>query len=98
MLLKRAHDQGACLVELHSHPFCMHAQFSRTDISGLQETVPHMLWRLRGQPYAAIVVARRSFDALVWATGEPRGAQCLSSIAIGSRILKPTNSSIGMWQ
>ncbi len=95
-LIKRAHDENACLVELHSHPFSAHAVFSLLDISGLRETVPHMLWRLRGKPYAAVVVARQSFDALVWAD-DIRHPERLEAIVVGDRHLKPSDSSLRLW-
>ena len=69
-LIKRAHDYGAMLVELHSHPEALSAAFSLSDLWGLQETVPHMRWRLQRRPYIAIVVAPTGLDALVW-TQEP---------------------------
>lgn len=65
-IIKRAHDLDACLLELHSHPGPNPAAFSLSDLSGFQEFVPHVRWRLRGKPYAAIVVAPSGFDALAW--------------------------------
>jgi hypothetical protein len=92
-LIKRAHDLGASLVEMHSHPGPWKAAFSRSDILGLSETVPHMWWRLDKRPYAAIVVAPSSFDAMVWLES-PVSPQALDSLAAGSRILRPTNITI----
>ena len=89
-LIKRAHDLGASLVEMHSHPGPWKAAFSRSDILGLSETVPHMWWRLKQRPYIAIVVAPSGFDAMVW-LDSPISPQELDSIAAGSRILRPTN-------
>jgi hypothetical protein len=72
-IIKWAWDAGACLIEVHSHGDEGFAGFSPSDIWGLDEWVPHVRWRLRGRPYAAIVTAGDTFDALAWldGTGEP---------------------------
>ena len=54
---------GASLVEMHSHIGPWPAGFSYADRLGLQETVPHMWWRLKKRPYLALVVTNCSFDA-----------------------------------
>jgi hypothetical protein len=92
-LIKRAHDLGTCLVEMHSHPGPLPAAFSVADRIGLGETVPHMWWRLSKRPYLAIVVARSGFDALVWLEG-PKTPQALDALMAGHRLLKPTNLSL----
>ncbi len=66
MVIKRAHDLSASVIEIHSHPSQLNAAFSESDIRGFHEFVPHMLWRLKKRPYAAVVVARNSFDSLAW--------------------------------
>ena len=68
-LIKRAHDLDASLIEMHSHPGPWDAAFSRSDLLGLSETVPHMWWRLEKRPDAAIVIAPSGFDAMVWLDG-----------------------------
>lgn len=65
-LIKQAHDRGLCLVESHSHPGPYPAAFSYSDLTGLDEFVPHVRWRLRGRPYAALVFAQSGFDGLAW--------------------------------
>lgn len=65
-VIKRAHDLDAVLVECHSHPNQNGACFSWSDLHGFDEFVPHVMWRLKGRPYAAIVMARDSFDGLMW--------------------------------
>lgn len=72
-LIKWAWDHDACLVEAHSHVDGGSAAFSASDLRGFAEWVPHVRWRLRGRPYAAIVTAADSFDALAWldASGTP---------------------------
>jgi len=95
-LIKQAHDLRGSLIELHSHPGPMHAEFSRADREGLAETVRHMRWRLPKQPYAAIVMAPSGFDALVW-TDNPRRPQPLNRLVAGDRVLEPTHYSLRGW-
>ena len=95
-LIKRAHDLGASLVEMHSHPGPWPAAFSLADRIGLNETVPHMWWRLPRRPYIAIVVARSGFDALLW-LDNPKTPQPLGCLLAGDRLLRPTNYSLGDW-
>lgn len=68
-LIKQAHDRRVCLVESHSHPGPYPAAFSHSDLSGLDEFVPHVRWRLGGRPYAALVFAQSGFDGLAWSDG-----------------------------
>jgi hypothetical protein len=68
-VIKWAWDSDACLVEAHSHRPGRPASFSPSDVLGLDEWVPHLWWRLRGRPYAAIVVAGDTYDALAWIDG-----------------------------
>jgi hypothetical protein len=96
-VIKRAHDLGASLVEVHSHLGPWPAGFSPSDRSGLRETVPHMWWRLKKRPYLAIVVAASGFDALVW-IDNPHVPRALDALVAGSRVLKPTNHSLGGWK
>jgi hypothetical protein len=74
-IIKWAWDAGACLVEAHSHGDDGSASFSPSDIWGLEEWVPHVRWRLRGRPYAAIVTAGDSFDGLAWLDGDSQPLQ-----------------------
>ena len=69
-IIKWAWDAGACLVEAHSHGDDGIACFSPSDLYGFDEWVPHVRWRLRGRPYAAIVTAGDNFDALAWLAEE----------------------------
>jgi hypothetical protein len=96
-LIKRAHDLGTSLIEMHSHPGPWPAGFSYADRLGLEETVPHMWWRLEKRPYMAIVVANSGFDALVWLdnANKPRA---LDALLAGDATLKPTNLSLGGWE
>ena len=95
-LIKRAHALSASLIEMHSHPGPWPASFSAADRAGLLETVPHMLWRLAKRPYAAIVVAQSGFDALAWLDAD-HPPYPLDALLAGSRLLRPTNKSLGGW-
>ena len=56
-VIKRAHDLGASIVELHSHVGWERARFSPSDVAGFREFVPHVLWRLKHLP-----ISRRRYD------------------------------------
>jgi hypothetical protein len=74
-IIKWAWDAGASLVEAHSHGDTGVACFSPSDVWGLEEWVPHLRWRLRGRPYAAIVTAGETFDAIAWIDGADQPEQ-----------------------
>jgi proteasome lid subunit RPN8/RPN11 len=95
-LIKRAHDLGASLVEIHSHPGPWPAAFSLADRVGLRETVHHMWWRLKGRPYLALVFAQNDFDAFVW-LDHPKFPRLLDGLLVGERRLLPTNNSLEGW-
>lgn len=92
-LIKRAHDLNASLVEFHSHPGPYPAQFSPSDLAGFHEFVPHVWWRLRGKPYAAVVVAPSGFDALAWLTSAQEPA-ALNGIMVEGERLTPTGLTL----
>jgi len=64
--IKWATREHAVLVEAHSHGRRGDPEFSGSDLAGFGDWVPHVRWRLRGAPYAAIVVAGDALDALAW--------------------------------
>jgi hypothetical protein len=70
-IIKIAFDRRACLVEFHSHRSRWPAQFSGSDLSGFDDFVPHVRWRLAGRPYAALVFHETSFDGLAWIGASP---------------------------
>ena len=74
-LIMWAWDTDACLVEAHSHAGTGPACFSPSDNWGFEEWVPHVRWRLRSRPYAALVTAGDSFDALAWLDGSDAPTQ-----------------------
>jgi hypothetical protein len=96
-LIKRAHDLGTCLVEFHSHLGHGPAAFSWSDVTGLADFVPHVRWRLKGRPYAAVVVTKNSFDALAWVTPSP-DPDSLEGILVGHDLKRPTNRSLTSWR
>ncbi|MBC8065591.1 MAG: hypothetical protein H7Y17_12220 [Chlorobia bacterium] len=65
-VIKRAHDTGTALVEAHSHLGKWPAEFSRSDLCGFDSFVPHVRWRLKGKPYAAIVLTTADYDGFAW--------------------------------
>jgi hypothetical protein len=66
-IIKKAFDVNASIIEVHSHPYDTPAKFSYSDKEGFKEFVPHVWWRLRGKPYAALVFSQSDFDGLAWA-------------------------------
>ncbi len=92
-VIKRAWDACASLVEVHSHRTRRAATFSPTDLDGLGDFVPHVMWRLPGRPYIAVVLAEGSFDALVWTVrhGPP---QSLDAVIVDGLRVTPTNRTL----
>lgn len=95
-LIKRAHDLNASMVEMHSHVGPYRAAFSYSDINGLKDNVPHLWWRLRSRPYAAIVVANDGIDGLVW-TDNPKSPVGLDEIHDGATVLRPQGTTWSEW-
>jgi hypothetical protein len=83
-VIKRAHDVGGCLVEVHSHGGGPSVWFSGSDLYGFEDWVPHVRWRLRRRPYVALVFAGEAFDALVW-EGEDDAPTPLCRLEIDGR-------------
>ena len=84
------------LVEVHSHgSSSRRTTFSPTDLAGLDEVVPQMLWRLRSQPYTAVVLGGDDLDALSWACrGEPPTVPAV--VVLGDRTLTPTGLALNV--
>lgn len=91
-VIKRAHDLGASLVEFHSHRGKRPAQFSLSDWEGFEEFVPHVLWRLKARPYAALVVTATGFDGLAWLKTADAPTR-LDALVAGDQVLSPTGLS-----
>lgn len=92
-IIKKAHDLDCSIIELHSHIGPYPACFSPSDWCGFKEFVPHVLWRLKGKPYAAVVVTQSGFDALVW-TNNSQKPKLLDELRIGKISMSPTNLSL----
>jgi hypothetical protein len=95
-VIKRAHDLDASLLELHSHPRATIVEFSPSDRSGFAEFVPHVWWRLKKRPYAAVVVGPDNFDSLSWITNAKRPDSALD-LQVGDRCLTPTGLTLKNW-
>ena len=65
-LIKKGHDMGAALVEIHCHPGQQKVAFSLADWMGFKDFVPHIRWRLKGRPYAALVYGYQCIDGFAW--------------------------------
>lgn len=92
-VIKKAHDMNSILVEVHSHINQEDARFSPTDWHGFNEFVPHILWRLRGKPYVAVVFGSNSFDGLVWPANSKSAIQ-LAIIDTGRKIHMASRRSL----
>lgn len=93
-IIKKAWDNNQCIIETHSHRGIGYkAQFSYSDISGFNEFVPHVRWRLKYRPYIALVFTEKDFDALVW-YGETNEPFPLEQIKLGGNFIMPTNITI----
>ena len=92
-VIKRAHDLGASLIEFHSHVDDDAAAFSPSDLAGFGDIVPHLWWRLKQRPYAAIVMTSTGFDALAWVTS-PTSPVPVDELILDDRSLFPTNHTI----
>jgi len=89
-VIKTAHDLQCSLIEFHSHRGPWPAQFSGSDFAGFEEFVPHVLWRLKGKPYAAVVVTASGIDGLAWTPGS---AFPVSTLNLGNTHVRPTGLS-----
>lgn len=92
-IIKKAFDLDAAIVEIHSHPHNAGAEFSGSDIAGLQEFVPHVWWRLKGKPYAALVFSKSDFDGLAWIKS-PAYPQQLTELVVNGRSLLPNGLTL----
>ncbi len=94
--IKRAHDLGAVLIEVHCHTFDGGGAFSWSDELGLREFAPHVLWRLPKRPYVAVVVAPGEYDALTWSDKNTAPAT-LVGMRVGDDVITPTGRSARAW-
>jgi hypothetical protein len=96
-VIKWAWDKGGSLVEAHVHLFDEPATFSSTDIGGLREFVPHIWWRLRKRPYAALIYGPESFDGLAW-IADAESAEQVSTLRVPGRVERQASGrSLERW-
>ncbi len=95
-VIKEAWDHQAALVEVHSHPKSRMAEFSYSDLDGLQEFVPHVRWRLKGRPYVALIMVPREIDALAWISKDG-SIEPVDEIRIGTAGIKPSGRTYERW-
>jgi hypothetical protein len=91
-VIKRAHDLGASLVEFHCHTGRWPAAFSPSDRSGFLEFVPHVLWRLKGRPYLAVVASHSGHDGLLWFK-DVRSPSRLDGLLVDNCVLPSTGQT-----
>lgn len=89
-VIRRAHAGNHAVIEAHSHNSRGQTRFSNYDLDNIAELARHMLWRLPGRPYTALVIGPDSFDALQWAPD----AQSLTEVDIAGDIRRPTGLSL----
>jgi hypothetical protein len=92
-VIKWAWDEGASLIEVHSHGPKYEAEFSPSDFTGFSEWVPHVWWRLQGRPYAAIVTAGDTVDAIAWIDAADQPEQ-VESLTIDDHVLVMTRRTL----
>lgn len=82
-VIQWAWETDACLVEAHSHGrWFLPVQFSGFDLDQFVDWVPHVRWRLRGRPYAALVTAGTQLDGLAWFEETP---EMIESVLVDGR-------------
>lgn len=88
-------ELDAALIEVHSHGAGKWATtFSTTDLLGLIDVTPSILWRLGGRPYAAIVVGgRKDHDSLTWASRDADPAP-IANLRVGDNLAHPTGLAL----
>lgn len=93
-VLQSASRPDTALVEVHSHgALSLVTTFSPTDLHGLADVVPQMLWRRRGHPYAALVLGDNDLDALIW-TQRDAPPTVRAAVVLGDRTLTPTGRAL----
>lgn len=95
-VIKRAHDLSASIIEIHSHPLQEEAVFSPSDRRGFLDFVPHVLWRLKGRPYGAVVMTADSFGGLAWFS-DVHSPKPLAIELDSGVVLHPTGITFSTW-
>jgi hypothetical protein len=88
-------ELNAALIEVHSHgEGKWPTTFSTTDLRGLVEITPSVLWRLAGRPYTALVVGgRKDHDSLTWAAKDADPV-AITNLVIGTNVRRPTGLAL----
>lgn len=92
-ILKMARDRNAAIIDCHSHPNSQEdVWFSPSDLAGITQFAHYANWKLKGQPFAALVFAEASIDGVVW-RGDFTAAEPLGELSIvGQSSMRPTGS------
>lgn len=96
LIIKRAHDLDASLVEAHSHLGDRPPAFSPSDLFGFHEFVPHVWWRLKAKPYFALVISEGGVDGLAWIDG-PEAPERILALQIDHTSISPSAESPLRW-
>jgi hypothetical protein len=91
-LIHWAWTEGASLIELHSHGPRGVARFSPTDLDGFEEWVPHLWWRLRARPYAALVATGVDLDGLAWISS-PTEPERIVRVVLGNETVETSQAT-----
>ncbi len=93
LVIGRATALEACLIEVHSHENLAPVWFSPTDLSGFEEWVPHVRWRLGARPYVALVFGGEDFDALSWESDSDLPT-AFGALLVDGEVRKPSQITI----
>lgn len=93
-IVRWAFDAGKSLVEVHTHGRLVPAAFSPIDVDGFDDWVHGVRWRLRGAPYAAVVVAEDTIDAWAWTGTSKRPEQVDAIVIDGTDIIRTTRATM----
>lgn len=94
-IMRLAREKDLCAIDCHSHP---HANddvwFSPSDIAGIAEFAQCAKWKLDGKPFAAMVWAEESVDAVLWQGNFDSGQRVDTVKILGDpdQIIIPTGS------
>ena len=92
-IIRQAWTEQRSLIELHSHGPSGRARFSPSDLHGFEDWVPHLWWRLRGCPYAALVATGESIDGLAWVSSSTEPEQ-VEHIVLGSHAIEASRATL----
>jgi molybdopterin/thiamine biosynthesis adenylyltransferase len=85
-LIRQCKQEGACLLEAHTHPFSDRSVgFSSYDLQNLKEFVKYVRIRLPNTPYCAMVWGKNSMRALIWDGKTAKGNQVDELVVRGER-------------